>query len=77
MAMKQKRECDIYGTYKGVEPYRLLLTGPPINEGEDDRKMVDIRMDLSPRALERAMRGIERFTLKPGERPGESPEETP
>ena len=65
MALKEVRKCDVYGTEKGVEQFRLTLTREP-----NDALVFDRSVDLSPRALDRLKRQLLRYTSPPGKKEG-------
>lgn len=65
MADVNVKQCDVYGTYKGVQHYHVLLV--PHKHFTCDRcKPWEVgAADLSPRALKRCRKGITRGLTSP------------
>ena len=58
MALVEKKVCDVYGTTKDVQHYKIVLIQSV--EGEDDIKLLEGEVDLCPRAYGRFIGWLKR-----------------
>lgn len=68
--LRQRRECDVYGTTNHVQSYSVRIVQCPGELSGDDEVFVSEVRDLSPKAFKRLVRFIERGLTKPTPRVG-------
>jgi len=70
MATKEVRLCDVFGLEKGVHEYTFALcrTGDGPGGGPFDSNF-NVTVDLSDRAVKRAVKLLERAVTPPAKRP--------
>lgn len=62
-----KKRCDVYGTAKNVESYRVEIVKRDDENTPDDGVLLrGVDIDLSPRAYDRLIAFLERGTTAPG-----------
>lgn len=64
MALVEKRECDVFGTMKGVITHRVHIEASRCEE-DGYVTLIDETVDLSPLAAARLLRWVQRGTTPP------------